>query len=84
MHPLTLYAFELARDREREMNAEHLLAEQRRSLADSDQDGGGRLTLVRHPVAVVLAAFSRGSAAAVRRLDECVADDLGRSLAPTE
>lgn len=85
MHPLTLYAFELARDREREMNAEHLLAEQRRSLAGSDQDGGGgRLTLVRHPVAVVLAAFSRGSAAAVRRLDDCVADDLGRSLAPTE
>ena len=83
MHPLTLYAFELARDREREINAEHLLAEQRRSLGGSDQDGG-RLTLVRHPVAVVLAAFSRGSAAAVRRLDECVADDLGRSLAPTE
>ena len=84
MHPLTLYAFELARDRERQINAEHLLAEQRRSLAGSDQDGGRRLTLVRHPVAVVLAALSRGSAAAVRRLDECVADDLGRSLAPTE
>jgi hypothetical protein len=84
MHPLTLYAFELARDREREMNAEHLLAEQRRSLAGSDQDGSGGLAVVRHPIAVVLAAFSRGSAAAVRRLDECVADDLGRSLAPTE
>ena len=84
MHPLTIYALELARDRNREINAEHLLAEQRRSLAGSDEDGGPRLTLVRHPVAVVLAAFSRGSAAAVRRLDECVADDLGRSLAPTE
>ena len=84
MHPLTIYALELARDRNREINAEHLLAEQRRSLAGSEQDGGRRLTLVRHPVAVVLAAFSRGSAAAVRRLDECVADDLGRSLAPTE
>ena len=84
MHPLIIYALELARDREREINVERLLAEQRRSLAGSDQEGGGRLTLVRHPVAVVLAAFSRGSAAAVRRLDECVADDLGRSLAPTE
>jgi hypothetical protein len=84
MHYLTIYALELARDREREINAEHLLAEQRRSLADSDQDGGRRLTVVRHPVALVLAAFSRGSAAAVRRLDDCVADDLGRSLAPTE
>jgi hypothetical protein len=84
MHPLTIYALELARDREREINAEQLLAEQRRSLAGSDPDGGQRLTAVRHPVAIVLAAFSRGSAAAVRRLDDCVADDLGRSLAPSE
>jgi hypothetical protein len=84
MHPLTLYALELARDREREINAEHLLAEQRRTLAGSDPEDGRRLTVVRHPVAVVLAAFSRGSAAAVRRLDDCVADDLGRALARTD
>jgi len=84
MHPLTIYALELARDREREINAEHLLANQRREIAGSDPDDGHRLTVVRHPVAVVLAAFSRGSAAAVRRLDDCVADDLGRALAQTD
>ena len=31
-----------------------------------------------------LAGFTRGSAATVRRLDACVADDLGRSLAPCD
>jgi hypothetical protein len=82
MHPLTLYAFEISRDREREINTERLLAEHRRSLREPDD--GPRLTGLRHPVALVLAAFSRGSAAAVRRLDECVADDLGRALAPSE
>ena len=39
---------------------------------------------VRRAMALGLAALSRGSAAAVRRLDECVADDLGRALAPSE
>ena len=39
---------------------------------------------LRRPVARLLAALSRGSAAAVRRLDDCIADDLGRSLAPSE
>jgi hypothetical protein len=82
MHPLTLYAFELSKDREREINADRLLAEQRRSL--SEPDDGRRLTGLRHPMALVLAALSRGSAAAVRRLDECVADDLGRALAPSD
>jgi hypothetical protein len=41
-------------------------------------------SLVRTPAARLLATFSRGSAAVARRLDECVADDLGRSLSPTE
>ena len=31
MHPLTLYALEVTKDREREINAERLLAEQRRA-----------------------------------------------------
>ena len=31
-----------------------------------------------------LALTSRATASVVRRLDDCVADDLGRSLAPTE
>jgi hypothetical protein len=37
---------------------------------------------LRRPAALLLAAVSRGSAAATRRLDECVADELGRALAP--
>ena len=82
MHPLTLYALEVTKDRDREINAERLLAEQRRQLSDADD--GRRLAVVRHPVALVLAALSRGSAAAVRRLDECVADDLGRAISPSE
>lgn len=82
MHPLTLYALEVSKDRDREIDADRLVAGQRRLLRDPD--GGRRLTGLRHPVALVLAAFSRGSAAAVRRLDECVADDLGRALSPTE
>ena len=82
MHPLTLFALEVSNDREREINAERLLAEQRRQLSDADD--GRRLAVVRHPVALVLAALSRGSAAAVRRLDECVADDLGRALSPSD
>ena len=39
---------------------------------------------LRRSLAQVLAAVSRGSAAVVRRLDSCIADDLGRTLAPTE
>jgi len=39
---------------------------------------------VRRPAALVLAALSRRTAAVVRRLDECVAEDLGRAMASTE
>jgi hypothetical protein len=41
-------------------------------------------SLLRRSLARGLATLSRGSASAVRRLDACIADDLGRSLAPTE
>lgn len=41
-------------------------------------------SILRRSLARSLAAVSRGSAAVVRRLDGCIADDLGRSLAPTE
>ena len=41
-------------------------------------------SFLRRSLARGLAAFSRGSASVVRRLDSCIADDLGRSLAPTE
>lgn len=43
-----------------------------------------RLAGLRNLAARVLAAVSRGSARAARRLDSCVADDLGRSLAATD
>jgi hypothetical protein len=42
----------------------------------------GRPALARRALAQGLAVVSRGSAAAVRRLDDVVADDLGRALAP--
>jgi hypothetical protein len=77
MHPWTLYALEVSRDRDREMRDQRLLADARADLA-------GHPSRLRRPVALILAAMSRGSAAAVRRLDDCVADDLGRSLAPSE
>lgn len=41
-------------------------------------------SLLRRALARGFAAFSRGSASVVRRLDSCIADDLGRALAPTE
>ena len=43
-----------------------------------------RGSFVRRPAALVLAALSRRTAAVVRRLDECVAEDLGRALASIE
>jgi hypothetical protein len=77
MHPWTLYALEVSKDRERELNLRRLLAEGRAERTD-------RPSRLRRPAARVLAALSRGSAAAVRRLDDCVADDLGRSLSLTK
>ena len=38
----------------------------------------------RRALALGLAAISRGAAYVVRKLDACMADDLGRSLASTE
>jgi hypothetical protein len=43
-----------------------------------------RGSFVRRPAALVLAALSRRTAAVVRRLDECVAEDLGRAMSSTE
>jgi hypothetical protein len=81
MHPWILYANELARDRERD-------ARNRRYLIEAQEAAGtastGRPPRLRRATALILAAVSRGSAAAVRRLDDCVAEDLGRALAPTE
>lgn len=44
----------------------------------------GRPRPVRHAAALGLAAVSRISAGAVRRLDRCLADDLGRQLAAAD
>ena len=41
----------------------------------------GRPSVVRRGLAVAFASISRGSAAAVRRLDACQADDLVAGLA---
>ncbi len=43
-----------------------------------------RPSVARRALAQGLAAVSRGSAAAARRLDSVAADDLGRSLASTD
>ena len=79
MHPFTYYALEVSRDRDRDREVRRLLAEARLDRPSRPS----RLPL-RRPAALLLAALSRGSAAAVRRLDDCVADDLGRSLSPTK
>jgi len=79
MHPLFLYSQAVQRDRVHELESEEhrVLAELRAAHADEP-------SRVRRSAALALAALSRGSAAAARRLDECVADDIGRALAPSE
>jgi hypothetical protein len=77
MHPWTFYALEVSRDRERD----HQL---RRLVSQGRVDRPDRRSRVRRPAALILAALSRVAAGAVRRLDDCVADDLGRSLSPTK
>lgn len=77
MHSWSIYALEVARDREREARQAHLVSE---VMAGRP----ARPSRLRRPAALALAALSRGSAFVVRRLDDCVADDLGRALAPTE
>lgn len=57
-------------------------AHQARQAAELAAVGGERPSFARRALAHGLAAVSRGSAAAVRRLDDVAADDLGRALAP--
>jgi hypothetical protein len=68
-------ALELANDREQE-------ARNRRRAALAVAGAPERPSFARRALAQGLAAVSRGSAAAVRQLDDVVADDLGRALAP--
>jgi hypothetical protein len=69
-----LLAIYLADERAREAEARW---RSRMLLADLPD----RPSFVRRALARGTAAISLGAAAATRRLDECVADDLGRSLA---
>ncbi len=70
-------ALELAKERSAEVERARMAA----LFADGQSK---RPSVVRRNLALGLAAVSRGSAALVRRLDDCIADDLGRSIAPTE
>ncbi len=53
-----------------------------RQAVELSVSGLDRPSYARRALARSLAAVSRGSAAAVRRLDDVVADDLGRALSP--
>ena len=68
-----MVALDIARDRELEA------AENRRAVIAAG--GPARPGVVRRGLANGLALVSRSSAAAVRRLDSCVADDLTQALA---
>lgn len=75
-----LYAFlalDFARQRAEEANRYHLV-----SIASEVQPSSSMR--LRRSIAQGLAALSRGSAAVARRLDSCIADDLGRTLAQTK
>jgi hypothetical protein len=72
-----LLDYDLAIDRMRERATEGETA-RRLSLAGAREVGGGT---VRRRLAVALARVSRSSAAGVRRLDACLADDLAGHFA---
>lgn len=74
---LAFLALDIAQERTREAERRWLET----SLAPVRPSIGARL---RRVSAVALASVSRGTASVVRRLDDCVADDLGRTLAPAE
>jgi hypothetical protein len=75
MHPLTPFlAAELDRER-RATAAQRYLARRFRTTQEP------RPSVVRRRLAIALAAVSRSSAAAVRRLDDCLADELAGRLA---
>jgi hypothetical protein len=76
-HLYTYMALQLASDRAREAHAASRAARIASGLP-------ARPSVMRHALANGLALGSPGSAAAVRRLDDCVADDLGRSLAASD
>ena len=74
---VSLLALELSHEREREMEQRWL---ESRLVAGAPS----RPPRLQRLAARLLAFVSIGFASIVRRLDACVADDLGRSLAPAE
>jgi hypothetical protein len=76
-HLYTYLAIDLANERARE-------AQDARRAALARANRAPQSSIVRRGLARSLAAVSLGSAFVVRRLDDCVADDLGRSLSPTK
>jgi hypothetical protein len=76
---MILYTQAIQNDRERGYESE-----ERRMLIEASALQSNDPSHARRAMALALAALSRSSAAAVRRLDECVADDLGRALAPSD
>ena len=73
-HYYTFLAIDLARDRA-------LDAARDRRAREASAGRPPRPRLLVRGLAHGLALVSRGSTAAVRRLDECVADDLNQALA---
>ncbi|MGK2851916.1 MAG: hypothetical protein ACSLFN_13515 [Candidatus Limnocylindrales bacterium] len=76
-HYYTFLALDLARDRALDA------ARDRRAL-EAAAGWPSRPNLLVRGLAHGLALVSRGSTAAVRRLDECVADDLNQALAASK
>lgn len=76
-HLYTYIALDLANERSRDAQEAYRAAQFRLGQPE-------RPSAVRRGLAHGMAAISRASAAATRWLDGRVADDLGRSLAPTE
>ena len=74
-HIYSLLAMDIATARAEEAREAHRAALLNAGLVE-------RPSFPRRALARGLAVLTRGSAAAVRRLDDVVADDLGRALAP--
>ncbi len=70
-----LVALQLAEERRREADQHRLAALARAGRPQNDRS-------IRRSTAVALASVSSAAASLVRRLDQCVADDLAERLGP--
>lgn len=68
-------ALELAEQRRREADQDRLAALARAGRTENSRS-------IRRSTAVALASISTAAASLVRRLDDCVADDLAKRLGP--